>query len=197
MERRLEKRRPDCPYVFHRNGKQIKSFRRALNTACADAGLGGTVPHDMRRSGIRNFTKAGLGESEGMSISGHRTNSIYKRYNIIDEDLQRSSLQRVYAGERGSQSGSAQTGWTKVIEQTSDKGAIFEGKGKVIFLGQAHDWESPNRVSRQNLREKFGGEGGIRTPVTQRVNVISSSRLSTAYTHSPASVARENASPLP
>src|SRR5262249_51639340 len=28
--------------------------------------------------------------------------------------------------------------------------------------------------NRQNLREKFGGEGGIRTPVTQRVNVISS-----------------------
>ena len=96
IERRLEKRRPDCPYVFHRNGKQMKSFRRAFKTACDDAGLAGTVPHDMRRSGIRNFTKAGLGEREGMSISGHRTNSTYRRYNIIDEDLQRSSLQRVH-----------------------------------------------------------------------------------------------------
>ena len=55
----------------------------------------GIVPHDMRRSGVRNFTKAGLSESEGMSISGHRTNAIYKRYNIIDEDLQRQSLERV------------------------------------------------------------------------------------------------------
>ena len=79
-----------------------------------------------------------LGESEGMSTSGHRTNSTYKRYNIIDEDLQRSSLQRLYAGERASQSGPAQTGWTEVIGQTSDKRAIFEGRGKVIFLGQAH-----------------------------------------------------------
>jgi hypothetical protein len=49
----------------------------------------------MRRSGSRNFTKAGLDESEGMSISGHETNSVYKRYNIIDEEMQRQALQRV------------------------------------------------------------------------------------------------------
>lgn len=96
IERRLAKRLPDCPYVFHRNGKPIKRFDRAFNSACKGAGITGTVPHDMRRSAIRNFTKAGLGESEGMSISGHRTNSTYKRYNIIDEDLQRRSLERVH-----------------------------------------------------------------------------------------------------
>jgi integrase len=95
IERRLEQRLPECPLVFHRNGKPIKSFRRAFKTACKNAGLEGIVPHDMRRSGVRNFTKAGLSESEGMSISGHRTNAIYKRYNIIDEDLQRQSLERV------------------------------------------------------------------------------------------------------
>jgi integrase len=95
IERRLEKRLPECPFVFHRNGKLIKSFRRAFKTACKNAGLEGIVPHDMRRSGVRNFSKAGLSESEGMSISGHRTNAVYKRYNIIDEDLQRQSLERV------------------------------------------------------------------------------------------------------
>jgi integrase len=100
IERRLEKRLPECPYVFHRNGKPIKSFRVAFKAACNDAGLAGIVPHDMRRSGVRNFTKAGLSESEGMSISGHRTNSVYKRYNIIDEDLQRQSLERVTAHQK-------------------------------------------------------------------------------------------------
>ncbi|MEX0804454.1 MAG: hypothetical protein WD688_14230 [Candidatus Binatia bacterium] len=39
---------------------------------------------------------AGLGESEGMAISGHKTNSVYKRYNVIDEELPRQSLQRVH-----------------------------------------------------------------------------------------------------
>jgi hypothetical protein len=39
----------------------------------------------MRRSAVRNFRKSGLGEQEGMMLSGHRTNSVYQRYNIIDE----------------------------------------------------------------------------------------------------------------
>jgi integrase len=108
IERRLAKRVPDCPYIFHRNGKPITSFRRAFKAAAIKVGLGhvvenengtehyvGIVPHDMRRSGIRNFTKAGLGESEGMSISGHKTNSVYKRYNVIDEDMQRAALEKV------------------------------------------------------------------------------------------------------
>ena len=85
---------------FTATAKSIKRFDRAFNTACADAKLAGIVPHDMRRSAIRNFTKAGLGESEGMSISGHRTNSTYKRYNIIDEELQRRSLERVDAQQK-------------------------------------------------------------------------------------------------
>jgi hypothetical protein len=44
----------------------------------------GILPHDMRRSPIRNFRKAGLDESEGMKLSGHKTRAIYDRYNIID-----------------------------------------------------------------------------------------------------------------
>ena len=92
IERRLTKRIPECPYVFHRDGKRIKSFRRAFKTAFKNAGLEGSVPHDMRRSGVRNFTKAGLGESEGMAISGHKTNSVYKRYNIIDEEVEQRKV---------------------------------------------------------------------------------------------------------
>jgi hypothetical protein len=29
-------------------------------------------------------------------VSGHKTNSVYERYNIIDEDMQRQALQRVH-----------------------------------------------------------------------------------------------------
>lgn len=100
IERRLAKRTPECPYVFHRDGKPIKSFRRAFKEAFKKAGLEGVTPHDMRRSAIRNFTKAGVGESEGMGISGHRTNSVYKRYNIIDEAMQRQTLQRVHEHQK-------------------------------------------------------------------------------------------------
>lgn len=95
IENRLKKRRPDCLFVFHRDAKPMKSFRKAWQTACKNAGLEGIVVHDMRRSAIRNMRKAGIGESDGMKISGHRTASVYKRYDIIDEQDQRSTMERV------------------------------------------------------------------------------------------------------
>jgi integrase len=100
IERRLALRRPDCPFVFHRDGKPVKSFRAAFKAACKDAGLAGLLPHDMRRSAIRNMRKAGVSESDGMKISGHRTNSVYKRYDIIDEDDQRRTIKRVQQHQR-------------------------------------------------------------------------------------------------
>jgi integrase len=44
IQRRLEDKRPDCSYVFHRSGKQIKSFRRAFISAARHAGLVGLTP---------------------------------------------------------------------------------------------------------------------------------------------------------
>ena len=55
IQRRIEVRRLDCPYVFHRRGKQIASFRKAFKAAAVAAGIEGLVPHDMRRSAVRNF----------------------------------------------------------------------------------------------------------------------------------------------
>jgi len=85
IDRRWSKRRLDCPFVFHRNGKQIKSFLKGWKTASKAIGQPLLVPHDMRRSGVRNFRKAGLSESEGMKISGHKTRAVYDRYDIIDD----------------------------------------------------------------------------------------------------------------
>ena len=41
IQRRIEVRRLDCPYVFHRRGKQIVSFRKAFKAAAAAAGIEG------------------------------------------------------------------------------------------------------------------------------------------------------------
>ena len=97
LERRLKDRRLDCPLVFHRNGKPIKTFRKAWRSACADAGFAGLVPHDMRRSAIRNFRKAGIPETVGMALSGHRTNSVFKRYDIIDTEDVQAAVAKVQA----------------------------------------------------------------------------------------------------
>jgi len=94
IQRRIKARGVICPYIFHRKGKQIKLFRRGFNTAVKTAALAGLVPHDMRRSAVRNYRKGGLSETEGIMLSGHKTRSVYDRYNIIDEENSREAMKR-------------------------------------------------------------------------------------------------------
>lgn len=80
---------PDCPFVFHRAGKRIRSMRNAWDKACREAGLPGKLRHDMRRSHARNLDRAGVPQSVAQKILGHKTDSVWRRYRIVaDEDLQ-------------------------------------------------------------------------------------------------------------
>jgi hypothetical protein len=66
-------------------------------TACKAAGCPGALVHDMRRSAVRTFERAGVPRSVAMSIVGHRTESIYRRYAIVDEAMQREAAARLDA----------------------------------------------------------------------------------------------------
>ena len=76
------------PWVFHRNGKQVRSFHMMWRRACKRAGVPGRLIHDLRRTAVRNFERAGVSRSVAMMLSGHKTESIYRRYAIVsDRDL--------------------------------------------------------------------------------------------------------------
>jgi integrase len=86
------------PLVFHRNGRMIRDIRKVWRNALEKAGLpcgdGAKLFHDLRRTAARDMVRAGVPQSVAMSITGHKTVSMFLRYNITDGKDQRDALQR-------------------------------------------------------------------------------------------------------
>jgi integrase len=89
VERKLKR---IIPFVFHRDGKPIKDYYTGWWGAIRRAGLKDRLPHDLRRSAARNYVRAGAHERTVMAILGHKTRSMFDRYNIVSEaDLARAA----------------------------------------------------------------------------------------------------------
>jgi integrase len=89
--RRLEMS-PKTPLVFHNAAVPIGDFRKSWATACKLAGVPEKLFYDLRRSGVRDMIRAGVSQSVAMSISGHRTDAMFRRYNITSDADQRAAL---------------------------------------------------------------------------------------------------------
>jgi integrase len=79
-------------YVFHRKGAPIRDFRKLWNAAFTDAGVPRKIFHDLRRTAARNLVSAGVPESVAMSITNHRTRSMFTRYAITSEAQRSDAL---------------------------------------------------------------------------------------------------------
>jgi len=98
------KRLPHCSaYVFTFQGRHLTSIRTAWeNTVEA---LGGPyenlLVHDLRRSAVRNFTRSGVPEKIAMRISGHKSRSVFDRYNIVVETDLTNAMKSLQAKQPG------------------------------------------------------------------------------------------------
>ncbi len=83
------------PWVFHYRGKRLTDFRGTPNDTCEKAGVPGTTFHDLRRTAVRNFERAGVSRSVAMRITGHKTEAIYRRYAFADQRSLEEGLEKL------------------------------------------------------------------------------------------------------
>ena len=76
-------------YVFTReDGKKVSDFRGTWAKVTEAAGLPGLLVHDLSRSAVKRMIRRGIPQTTAMKISGHRTESVFRRYAIVaEEDL--------------------------------------------------------------------------------------------------------------
>jgi integrase len=80
------KRTPGLGFVFENDGRRIQGFRKAWRSALKRAKLPeGFVFHGLRYCAASNLTSAGVPQALAQRITGHKTGSIWKRYNLSSE----------------------------------------------------------------------------------------------------------------
>jgi len=100
-------------HIFHRRGAPLGDFKRAWEAARIEAGLAVRVPdpskkgrtrlvsdvtfHDLRRTAVRNLDRSGVRRDVAKSITGHKTDLMYSRYNISSTDDVREAIEAVSA----------------------------------------------------------------------------------------------------
>lgn len=104
-------------HVFHRKGRTLGDFKRAWHATLVNAGFAHAVKdakgnvvtkkdgtpryvfektiHDFRRTAARNLASAGVRRDVAKAITGHKTDIMFSRYNITDEEDLRDGMQKV------------------------------------------------------------------------------------------------------
>ena len=97
IDRALERHPALNDPVFQRTAGGAIPYHYALNSwhvACVACGYGRKlIPHDLRRSGVRNMRRAGIPENVVMKISGHKSVAVFQQYNIASDGDVKEAVQ--------------------------------------------------------------------------------------------------------
>ena len=92
LERRIGRR---VPWVFPApGGEAIKPYNKEWRKAWKASKLA-QIPHDFRRTAVRNLERAGIPRSAAMAMVGHKTEAIYRRYAIVEEGMLREAAEKL------------------------------------------------------------------------------------------------------
>ena len=82
-----------------KSGERItpSGFDKAWRRAREKAVLPDRIPHDFRRTAVRNLEQAGVPRSVAMKLTGHKTESVYRRYAIVSAGDLRSAARQLDA----------------------------------------------------------------------------------------------------
>ena len=72
--------------VFLKDGKPFNEIKTGFKGACRRAKLDDFTFHDLRHCALNNMRLAGNDYFRIMAASGHKTTSVFKRYNLVTED---------------------------------------------------------------------------------------------------------------
>ena len=78
--------------VFQVSGNPIITIKHSFQDACKKASIKDFRFHDLRHTFNTNMRKAGVDRSVIMKITGHKTMSMFERYNTVDSDDARSAM---------------------------------------------------------------------------------------------------------
>lgn len=142
-------------YLFTRqDGSAVLDFRGAWRGACVRSGLGkficrdcdqlvtqrtckcgsrrrkyvGLLFHDLRRTGVRNLRRLGVAESVAMKISGHKTASVFRRYDIVEQADLADAAERLDAKQKSQSFSQSQFGQSlgTTMENSTQKSAASD-----------------------------------------------------------------------
>jgi ABC transporter substrate binding protein/Phage integrase family len=82
-------------------GVRRGAFVRAWASATKAAGVPGLLFHDLRRTAGRNLVRAGVSQKVAQEISGHKSATVFARYNITSADDRRNAMAKVAAFQSG------------------------------------------------------------------------------------------------